>query len=371
MSARSPAAWTSALLRRHVVLLVEWLQLKNALRRGRAECTPGVLLLLAAGVIVIAATAAALSSRIAAACDLLAEYWVLTAVVTTVYVASSVARRRRRIHELHLQSWLVAAPIPQASVRVSQTLRTLLPMLAQLGGAALFIVMTADMPAAGTVIAAIAAGWSVGAAIGWRANVDQSDARSLALRYVPTERSRGAPYVPTKQMRGAQALSGWPIAQVLAWSRPENSRYVLIVALFAVQGGSSALVGLSVVALYFIGSYLAALFSALLQVARSASAWLRSTPMTLAEFVWLLSRRALIHQVAGTALLAVFMLLLGAPLMTTLQIVALWLSLIISISGCTLFDTYRGRSPAVKVAVCFVIWAALAAALQLRSGSRA
>ena len=57
--------------------------------------------------------------------------------------------------------------------------------------------------------------------------------------------------------------------------------------------------------------------------------------------------------------------------MPVLQIAALWLGLVISISGCALVDGYRGRSPAMKVAVCFVLWGAVIALLQMRSAERA
>lgn len=354
---------------RHPVLLVEWLRLANALKRWRSECTSGSLLLTAAAAAGFAGAVTVLSSRFAAAINVLAEYWVLTAVVAAVYAASSVARRRRNIRELHLQSWLVAAPVSPTSIRVSLAIRSVFPILLQLLVATSLILlvtsMASEMRAAGKVIAALAAGFSVGAMLSWRAGVNHSAARSQASRYVSLRRPHGV-----RQPNG-QALSAWPIAQVLAWSRPENSRYVLIVALLAVQGGSSALVGLSVVALYLIGSYLVALLSALLHVARSASAWLRSTPMVLGEFVWLMSRRALVHQAFGTALAAALLLLLGAPIAAILQLAALWLSLVISVSGCALVDCYRGRSPAVKVALCFVAWTAMAAVLQFRSAARA
>lgn len=369
MSWRSWPSSTPALLLRHPVLLVEWLRLANALKRWRSELTSGVCFMATVGVMLAAAAVIVLSSRLGAAVKLLADYWVLTAVVTIVYAASSVARRRRRMHDLHLQSWLIAAPVPQASLRASQAIRTLLPTLAQILLAASFVLlvewMTAQAQGAGKVVAAIAVGLLVGAAVGWRASVEHSAARSFASRYVPSKRKRA-----TMRPDG-RALSKWPIAQVLAWSRPENSRYVLIVALFAVQGGSSAIVGLSVVALYFICSYLAALLSALLHVARSASVWLCVTPMAMSEFVWNLSVRALVHQAFGTALVAVFMLLLGAPLALTLQLAALWLGLVISISGCALVDSYRRRSPAMKVAFTLLAWATLAAVLQFKAAGRA
>lgn len=347
MSWKSFPSWTPAPLRRNVVLLVEWLRAANVLKRSK----PSVLLA-GAGVVMTAAALAIFSARLMPAINVLADYWMLTAAVVAVFAASTVAVRRRKIQELHLQSWLVAAPIPQASVHASQMIRALLPTIPLWVGTAL-LTLISSVAAAG-----IAAGLAVGTILGWRTGID-SKARVPGSHYVRSQRT------------GVQALSAWPTSQVRAWSRPENSRYVLIVALFAVQGGSSAIVGISVVALYFIGSYLAALLSALMQVAKAASTWLRSTPMTLSEFVWLVSRRALIHQVLGTALAAGFILILGAPLIPVLQLAAVWLSLVISVSGCALVDCYRGRSPAIKIALCFVAWGASLAVLQLRSAERA
>lgn len=366
MSWKSFPSWTPAPLRGHVLLLVEWLRLANALKRLRSQWTRQALLVAAAVMTLVVFAATVFSNRFAAAIILLAEYWILTAAVTAVYAASSVARRRRRIHELHLQSWLIAAPVPQASIHASQAIRTLLPTLAQFVAVASFIPMVdsvAEFRGSGKAIVAIAAGLCVGVVVGWLARVDRFAGRSPASRYVRSPPTRALQ--PT-----AQGLSWWPIAQVLAWSRPENSRYVLVAALFAVQGGSSAVVGLSVVAMYFIGSYLIALSSALMNVAKSASAWLRSTPMSLCEFVWMLSRRALVHQSAGATLAAAVMWLLGAPLVLALQIAALWLGLVISVSGCALIDAYRGRSPAVKIALSVVAWCMVMAMLQWRSAGR-
>ena len=353
MSWKSFPSWTPAPLRRHAVLLVEWLRLANALKRLRTDWTARSTLLAAAAIALTAAALTFFSGRLGAGIKVLNDYWLLTAVVTAVIAASSVARRRRRIQELHLHSWLVSAPIPQASVRASQMIRALLPTFPFLVGAALL--MLVDV----VVAAATVAGLIVGMIAGWRAGARRTESRTPASHYVRAKRA------------GTQALSAWPVSQVLAWSRPENSRYVLVVALFAVQGGSSAIIGLSVVGLYFVGSYLAALLSALLRVAQSASVWLRSTPMALSEFVWLLSRRALIHQVLGTAAAGAFMVLLGAPLMLTLQIAAIWLSLVISASGCALIDCYRGRSPVTKLVMCVVVWITVLALLQMRSAERA
>jgi hypothetical protein len=269
-----------------------------------------------------------------------------------------------------LSSWLVAAPIAPSSVHLSLAVRVITPTAVQFCAIAAFILLgelwSGGVTAAGgTAIASIGGGLLIGGCVGWLAKGGRRDDRWEDSRYVPRVNTR-VPIQPD-----TAALAGWPIAQVLAWSRPENSRYVLVAALFAVQGGSSAVAGLAVVALYFLAGYLAGLTSAVLQVAKSAAVWLRSTPMTLSEFVWALSRRALIHQVAGTVLAAAFMSLLGTPLLMALQITVLWLALVISISGFALVDSYRGRSPAVKIALSLATLAALAAAWQLRVGGKA
>lgn len=145
----------------------------------------------------------------------------------------------------------------------------------------------------------------------------------------------------------------------------------MIAALLAVQGGSSAIAGLSVVAMYFIASYLAALLSAMMTVSKLAAMWLRSTPMSLGAFVLALSRRAFMHQLIGTALAVVFMSLLGTPLAMALDVAALWIGVVVSISGFALVDNYRGRSPAVKIALSIAAFAALAAIVQMRAGAKA
>ncbi len=215
--------------------------------------------------------------------------------------------------------------------------------------------------------------------VGWRTSRRAKPSGVVPSRYVPQPRlapraDRAARGRRARRRRctygGRARLSGWPIAQVLAWSRPENSRYVLIAALLAVQGGSSALTGLSVIAMYFVASYLAALLSAMTAVAKSAAVWLRATPITLMGFVWSVSRRALAHQLVGVALAVTCMLLLGSPVGVAFEVAGLWLGLFISISGFALVDHYRGRSPLVKIALAIAAFAALATVLQLRAGAK-
>lgn len=362
----------SGVLSRHPLLRAEWLALANSWIRWRRERAHSSALVITIGLLVLALTAVVLAvfaRRASAAIVLLADYWVLTTAVTAAYAAMSMAKRRRRIHDSQLQSWLVATPVSAASVRGSGAVRSVAPLVMQFLAVVLLVLVLQWLSggidtATAITIASIGAGALIGAAIGWRARVEGKSWLE-ASRYVP----RSKPHHALRP--DSAALSRWPILQVLAWSRPENSRYVLIVALFAVQGGSSAVAGLSVVAAYFLASYLTALVSAVLQVSKAAGAWLRSTPMSLSEFVWTLARRVLVHQILGTTFAAVLMLLLGAPLSMALQLAALWLALVVSLSGWSLVDNYRGRSPTIKLALSLATFAALAASWQMRAGAKA
>ncbi|MBL8269428.1 hypothetical protein [Steroidobacter sp.] len=381
---RSLPAWTPGWLRRHPALLVEWLRFVNALSRWREDGRRAAVFVASAVVSISAAVAMVAlsldSGRHAVGfVDALAKYWLLVAVIAAVYAASTVARRRRQVVESQAQSWLIATPIPPSSLRLSHAIRTLFPLVVMFlavlvaagvvalasDGATTMSAIDSVPNASAIVIAAVAGGLLVGGFAGWWAARGRKPAEFAASRYVLRPKASG-PLQPD-----ASALAHWPTAQVMAWSRPENSRYLLIIALLAVQGGSSAVTGLSVVAMYFVASYLAALLSAMIKVAEHAAAWLRATPMTLGEFVWALSRRALLHQVGGTVLAGVVMLILGSPIEMALQIASLWLVLVLSISGFALIDNYRGRSPAIKIALSVATFAALAMAMQFRAGAKA
>lgn len=339
--------------------------------RWREEGSRAVLLALSALAVVIALLFAG-SGRVVGGIETLADYWVLLAVVAVIYAATSVSGRRRQLEESKSQSWLVATPIPPRSLLVSQAIRVLLPLCALAVVAVMvpaLIALTNEGVAAAAekVAGATAGGLFVGGVVGWWTGRRTKPSGVVPSRYVPQPRGKAA---KASMRPDASALSGWPIAQVLAWSRPENSRYVLIAALLAVQGGSSAVAGLSVVAMYFVASYLAALLSATTTVAKSAATWLRATPITLLGFVWSVSRRALLHQLIGAVLAIACMLLLGAPVSMALQAAVLWLGLFVSISGLALVDHYRGRSPLVKIALSVATVAALATVLQLRVGAK-
>jgi hypothetical protein len=408
---KTAPAWTPAIVRRHPALWVEWLRLVNSLSRWRGEGSRALLLVLS-GLAIVIALLVALSGHVVSAIETLAGYWLLLAVVAAIYAVTSVSGRRRQLEESRSQSWLVATPISPRSLLISQAIRVLLPLFVLVIAVVMFPALIALVnegvaAAAEKVAGAAGGGLLLGALVGWWTSRRATPSGVVPSRYVPQPRtrrsapaqSRGALAQTSSEahtagagahVRGvganvtseavcaasaymrpdAAALSGWPIAQVLAWSRPENSRYVLIAALLAVQGGSSALTGLSVVAMYLVASYLAALLSAMTAVAKLAAVWLRATPITLMGFVWSVSRRALAHQLVGVALAVTCMLLLGSPVGMAFQVAGLWLGLFISISGFALVDHYRGRSPLVKIALAIAAFAALATVLQLRAGAK-
>lgn len=363
-------AGTPAILRRHPLLLVEWLRLVNGLSRHRARHGRRALLVGATVIVIVLTLLASRLEHAAGAIEILGRYWLLLGVATVAYAATTVSRRRRHMEESQAESWLVATPISPSSLQWSHAVRTLLPLFAVLAAAVMvagLVAVSNDdvFMAAGIVIATVAGGLLIGGAAGWwAAGRATKQVGAAGSRYVPRPRVEGLPRPDTA------GLSRWPIAQVLAWSRPENSRYVLIVALLAVQGGSSASAGLAVVAMYFVVSYVVALGSAMVSVSKQAATWLRATPMTLGAFTLALSRRAAVHQLIGTALAVALMSLLGAPFAVALQIGLAWLGLVGSISGCALLEHYRGRSPALRIALSLAAFAAVAALLQLRAGAR-
>jgi hypothetical protein len=296
----------------------------------------------------------------------------LVGVLAVAYAATTVSRRRRHIEESQSQSWLVATPISTASLRWSHAIRTLLPLFGVLVAVAMFAVVVAlidsgTTSAARIFIAATGGGLLIGGVAGWwvAGRGREKTAGTVASRYVPRPRITGLP------RPSAAGLASWPIAQVLAWSRPENSRHVVIIALLAVNGGSSAIAGLSVVAMYLVASYLVALLSAVTTVSKRAASWLRATPMTLGTFVWSLSRRALVHQLLGSAVMVALMSMLGTPVGMAFDVAALWMGLVVSISGFAVVDNYRGRSPAVKIALSVAAFAVLAAVVHYRAGAKA
>jgi hypothetical protein len=335
------------MLQRHPLLLAEWLAVRNLVARARAHAVA----VIAAGIGILGAFAVvliALGPQFPAVFTSLLEYRVLTMVAVGAYAAGSLARQRRRSEIRYTQFWLAAAPVRQYSRSLAILVVSALPLVSQLLAAC---VLFAAMGIAGDVAAAtvgesmllIVGAAIVGGAVGWwSARRSRADAME-GSRYVGAVKPR------TQSVPSAAALSGWPLAQVRAWGRPANLRVLLMVAMLAVQAGSSALVGVSVVAAWLLAGYLAGLLTAVLQTARMASHWLRSTPIPFAQFAWAVSRRALLYQLVGTAIAIGLMVVLGSPVLSALYVGMLWLAVVVLSCSIGLAESYRARQPFLRM----------------------
>ena len=372
------------MLRRHPLLLAEWLAARNLLKRARVHAA--AVLAVSAGVIgALAVILLTFAPRFAAVFDGLLAYRVLLVALIAIYAAFAVGGRRQRSEVRYTQFWLAAAPVPQYSRTFAILIVTLLPLAGQLSAV---LVLFAAMGIAGGVAATVvgqamlwvAVATVIGAAVGWWSSRRSRADAMEGSRYVGAVKPRN------ESTPSAGALSGWPLAQVRSWGRPENLRIlVLIPALFAVQAGSSALHGLSVIAIWVVGGYLGGLLAAVSQTARSASDWLRSTPLPFAQFAWALTRKALLYQFVWTAIGVAMMIGLGAPVASALYVSALWLAIVVLSCSIAVADAYRRRPPLARMVLSFATlavvearaygWsipiAALLAAWHLRAGAKA
>jgi len=370
------------MLQQHPLLLAEWLAARNLRARARAHA----LKIIAGGGAALGAAAfvlVTLRQQFPAMFEWLLAYRVLMLVAVAAYALFAVGRQRRSAEVRYTQFWLAAAPVRQYSRSLAILVVSLLPLAAQLLAASVLLAAMGIVAgvAAATVAASllwIAGGAAIGATIGWwSARRSHADALE-GSRYVRQVKAR------TDTVPSAAALSGWPLAQVRAWGRPDNLRILLMVGMLAVQAGSSALVGLSVVAMWLLGGYLAGLLTAVLQTASMASHWLRSTPLPFAHFAWAVCRRALLYQIVGTMLAIALMVILGSPVLSALYVGGLWLSIVVLACSIGVADSYRARRPFLKLAVSFAAlaivearehgWsipiAAVLAAWQLRAGAK-
>jgi hypothetical protein len=371
------------MLRRHPLLFAEWLVACNLLRRARAHAA--VVLAVIVGILAaLAVLLLTFAPRFRGLFDGLLDYRALVIAAIGLYAAFTVSKQRERAEVRYTQFWLAAAPVRQYSRTLAILVVTLLPLAAQLLAvcamfAAMGVAGNVDATAVGAVMLWVAVATAIGSIVGWWSARRSRDDALEGSRYVGAIKPRSA------TLPSSDALSAWPVAQVRAWGRPENLRIlVLIPALFAVQAGSSALHGLSVLAIWVLGGYLGGLLRAVWHTARSASDWLRSTPMPFAQFAWAMTRSALLHQFVGTVVAAAVLMSLGAPLATALYLGALWLAIVLLSYSIFVLDAYRSRPPLVRLVLSFATlaivearehgWsiplAALLAAWQLRAGAK-
>jgi hypothetical protein len=371
------------MLRRHPLLFAEWLVACNLLRRARAHAA--VVLAAIGGILAaLAVLLLTFAPRFRGLFDGLLDYRALLIAAIGLYAAFTVGRQRERAEVRYTHFWLAAAPVRQYSRTLAILVVTLLPLAAQLLAVCAMLGLMGvagdvDATVVSKLILWVAVATTIGSTVGWwSARRSRADALE-GSRYVGAIRPRN------ETLPSAAALSGWPVAQVRAWGRPENLRIlVLIPALFAVQAGSSAVHGLSVLALWVLAGYLGGLLRAVWHTAHSAADWLRSTPIPFAQFAWAMTRKAVLHQFVGTAVAAAVLISLGAPLASALYLSALWLAIVLLSYSIFVVDAYRSRPPLIRLVLSFATlavvearehgWsiplAALLAAWHLRAGAK-
>lgn len=334
-------------LQRHPALLSAAIRNVNRLRRiaaqPRSKWLLGLGLALVATLVWMVATDAATGRAVAQALSRPA----VVVAVAGLYGAWLVPLRWRAAAVGHADSWLVATPraLSTRGAMLAAVLRdlvvrwfvaALVAVLASINTAVTIreSVMLLALFTGGLLIGAIFGGWR-----GWRG----AKPRHEQSRYLRR------PSAQALMRPSDQGLSRWPIAQALAWARPENARLLLAVAILSVPGGVGPAAAMGLVASWAVGSYLVALLLALPRVARAASDWMRSTPITFWAFAWGLSRRMLLHQVGSTIAAVIVMVVIGADVSSTLYAGSLWLVLVALVTVLSLVDCYHARSSGPKV----------------------
>jgi hypothetical protein len=356
-SPRTLPRWLQA----HPLLLAHVLGAVNRIQRFVFELRTlrGALiaLVVALGIPTVVTAAAVVGTR-TSTYPWLSEHAVLVSAALAAHALLTILRGRTRVSLAHTRSWLVATP---AKTRPSRAIEIGGPLLVQFGvvaGLIAILATTSGASASGLLglLAWTAGGTVVGAAVGavWR--LRPHDQQLEESRYVPRLAAGAAQ--PT-----LSGLSRWPVLQAIAWHRPENSRFLFVIAALSVPMGSSALLGLAIVAFWTLASYMTTLLRAVSYAGRRASVWLRATPIGFAEFAWALARRALVHQVIGTSLVGATLLVLGTPWPAVLQVGLIWLAIVILTSAIGLADAYRARSPTLRI----LLWVSATLAAEYRA----
>jgi hypothetical protein len=293
------------------------------------------------------------SSIVREAIEWLATNQILVGLSATLYAMLFVVRRRAHLRAEQSQSWLIAAPIPVRAFRRVTAIRV---ALAIAGQALLLIALLIGLGFANQYAPAdlshAIGGWIIGIALG--SFIGASWPQKLAVQR--TEASRFVPKASAKPTAPSLAgLSRWPIAKAVAWHRPENSRALFIIAALSVPVGAPALLGIAILAVWTLGSYLIAVMRAVPAVAREASIWLRPTTLPFASFAWAIGRRAFVHQFIGTVLLAAVFVFLGGRIADVVYFAGLWLALTVMIGMIGIRQSYLSLSSSGRTLLCVLL----------------
>lgn len=261
-----------------------------------------------------------------AALSALGAPWVVIAVAA-IYAVALIAKLKRRTKSRLSRSWLAATPQVDSGGTATTAWLVAIPFvghfsLAAVAAAALSLNAGVTLDQVARLLALAVLGYTGGALVAWAWPNREPKARHEASRYTRRPRARG------ELMPNDAALACWPIAQALAWSRPENSRQLLIVALISVPAGTHGLYAVGILAAWALLFYLIAVLAAVAHVARQASLWLRPTPLRVAALAWPITRRAAVHEAVGTFVAMTAMRALGTSWPTVVYIGMLWAAVV-------------------------------------------
>ena len=316
-------------------LTARWRRLWGEVRIHRAQSLAIVLAVVAAVFIIVSA------ARAPAARDAIAwatQNGFLVGLAASLNALLFVTRKRAHLRHERASSWLIATPISPRAFALWSALRIAVELVLQVAvstAALLAFGLINDQPVQilWATAGALAFGVVVGAAVGTTWPLKRDAKRNEESRFVRKARARS--------MKPSLAgLSHWPIAKAIAWHRPENSRVLFILAALSVPMGASALLGVAILAVWTLTSYLLALVRAVPAVAREASVWLRPTSLPFDAFARSIGTRALAHQACGTALLGSVFVLLGAHVGDVLYFSSLWLGVTAMIGMIAIRQSY-------------------------------
>ncbi|HVF18535.1 MAG TPA: hypothetical protein VNA21_16550, partial [Steroidobacteraceae bacterium] len=273
---------------------------------------------------VVGLTAIALvarSSMARQALQWMVQHPVIVSLAASIYTLLLVRRLRLRLALEYTRSWLRAAPISSRSFSAMAALRIASNVFMHLTVLSVLVVsvsLVVTQPVASTLLPLLC-GVLIGVALGTllpRPSVSQHSTENSRFLI------RGRHVASRPSLDG---LSMWPIAHALAWHRPENSRFLFIAAALSVPVGSSALLGLAILATWSLASYLFALARAVPDVAKEAALWLRPTSVPFGSFAWAITRRVLAHQLIAVTLLGGVAVAAGGTILSVLYFCAMWL----------------------------------------------
>lgn len=325
-----PRPGLKGLLARRPALLAWTLELRarraRALRSWRSRPTRSAFLAIAVAFAAALVIAFARDPSARTTIAWLAGQRVVVGIAAALLAVLSITRRRASLTSERESSWLLATPLAHRDLVYVCVLRVAAAATVQWLAITCLVVAVCLVSATdgvGSIVAAMTFGFAIGAIVGAVWPLHRREREREGSRYVPNVHAR---IDARPSLRG---LSRWPIARALAWHRPENSRWLFIVAALSVPMGASAFLGIAILAVWSLGSYLLALTRWLPHVASEAALWLRPTPISLPTFAWALIARVLLHQCIGTALLAAVLMALGASFAAAVYFGCLWMSIVL------------------------------------------